>query len=281
MHLLITGSSGQLGRAIARQLGAVHRITGLDLTSGAWTTHVGSVTDRELVFKLAEGIDAIIHTASLHAPHVTQFTKEQFIEVNVQGTLHLLEAALKHKAQGFIYTSTTSLYGAALIPHGRAVWVTEELVPQPRDIYDITKFAAEQLCKAVSNEFGLPCVCLRTSRFWDEPAARRAVYRLYRGIDVRDAASAHALALQNPPAQFEIFNISAQSPFVESDTVELLRDARELVLRYCPEAEAAFARRGWELPKCIDRVYVVAKANSMLGFEPRHNFRELLREEQG
>jgi len=278
MNILITGSSGQLGEEIARQLSSEHRITGVDLRAGEFTTHAGTVTDRKLVFELVKGMDAIIHTASLHAPHVGRFTKEQFIEVNVKGTLHLLEAAVEHKVRRFIYTSTTSLYGFAMIPRNKAVWVTEELVPQPRDIYDITKLAAEQLCKNFALEHGLSCICLRTSRFWDEPPALKMIYRLYRGVDVRDAAAAHCLALHNTDIEFEIFNISAQSPFNENDTDELLHDARKVINRYYPSAEKIFGERGWEMPESIDRVYVISKAKKLLGYDPRHNFEELMQQ---
>jgi len=276
MKILLTGSSGQLGAEIARQLSSDHRITGVDLAADEFTSHLGNVTNRKLMFELVEGIDAIIHTASLHAPHVGQFPKEQFIEVNLKGTLHLLEAAVTHKVKRFIYTSTTSLYGFAMVPQQKAVWVTEELVPQPRDIYDITKLAAEQLCKNIALEHGLPCICLRTSRFWDETPAMKAIYRLYRGLDVRDAAAAHCLALRKNDVKFEIFNISAQSPFAESDCEELLHDARSVIRRYHPSAEKTFGQRGWEMPESIDRVYVIAKAKKMLGYRPQHNFEQLI-----
>src|SRR5258706_2670810 len=138
MRLLLTGSSGQLGRAIAEELGPRHEVIGLDRVPGPCTTHCGSIEDRDLVFRLTRGADAVIHTASLHAPHVPQRTKEEFLDVNVRGTLHLLESAVEHGVQRFVYTSTTSLYGFALVPHDRAVWVTEDLVPRPRDIYDLT-----------------------------------------------------------------------------------------------------------------------------------------------
>ena len=283
-RILITGSAGRLGTAIARRLAGTHAVVGLDEMPGEHTTHVGSVADRALVFDLVQGADAVIHTASLHAPHVGQRSREAFVDINIKGTLHLLEASASAGVSRFVYTSTTSLYGHAMVPREQAVWVTETLAPRPRDIYDITKIAAEQLCQDFAAA-GLPAICLRTSRFWNEPLQHQAIYRLYRGVDVEDAAYAHILALQAPATLSGIFNISAQSPFHERDTAALLRDARAVIRAYHPQAEALFLTRGWALPERIDRVYVIEKAKEALGYAPRRNFdfflQQLLAGERG
>lgn len=275
MRILLTGSSGQLGREIARQLSARHEIMGLDRLPGPWTSRLGSVTDRATILALMPGIDAVIHTASLHARHLNEASKQDFIETNINGTLTLLEAAVQAKVRRFVYTSTTSVYGHALVPKDRAVWVTEDLTPQPRDIYDITKLAAEALCKHFAQAQGLPVICLRTSRFFPEPPELLARYRLYRGGDVRDIAAAHALAVTNTTIQYDLFNISARSPLQESDLPDLWRDA-PAVLRRMPGIEQLFVRRGWMLPDRIDRVYVISRAEQRLGYQPRYNFAEYM-----
>lgn len=150
------------------------------------------------------------------------------------------------------------------------------MVPRPRDSYDITKLAAEELCRHFALELGLPVICLRPSRFLPEPPELVAIYRLYRGVDVRDAAAAHVLAATNRAIHFDIFNISAQSPFDEQDTAELLRDAPSVLRRYFPGINAIFAERGWALPRSIDRVYVTRKAEATLGYRPAHNVQEYL-----
>jgi UDP-glucose 4-epimerase len=277
MRILLTGSSGQLGREIARQLSAQHEVIGLDRIPGPWTSRLDSVTDRATILALMPDIDAIIHTASLHARHLNEASKQDFIDTNISGTLNLLEAAVQAKVRRFVYTSTTSVYGAALVPTDRAVWVTEDLTPQPRDIYDITKLAAEALCKHFAEAQGLPVICLRTARFFPEPPELLAQYRLYRGGDVRDIASAHVLAVTNSTIQYDLFNISARSPFQESDLPELWCDAPAVLRRHIPGIEQLFARRGWILPERIDRVYVIARAEERLGYQPRYNFAEYMR----
>jgi UDP-glucose 4-epimerase len=277
VKVLVTGSSGRVGSAIARALQPTHDVIGLDVAAHTCTTDIGSIEDVTLVDRLVGAVDAVIHTASLHAPHVGNRSDAAFRVVNVDGTRRLLDAALRNRLAAFVYTSTTSAYGAAMVNDARAVWVTEELTPRARDIYDETKLAAEALC-ADAHRAGLPSVSLRISRCFTEPADVTAIYRLYRGIDVRDVADAHERALTTRFAAFEVFNISARSPFVEADVAELKRDAASVIARYFPDAPSEFAARGWRLPQTIDRVYVTDKAREKLGFVAVHDFAALLRQ---
>ena len=121
MRILITGSSGQLGAEIAQHLSSQHDIIGIDLVEGVWNRHRANIVDREAVRSLMKGIDAVIHCPSLHAPHLAVESSQAFIDVNITGTLNLLEAATEERVRRFVYTSTTSLYGFALIPEAQAV----------------------------------------------------------------------------------------------------------------------------------------------------------------
>jgi UDP-glucose 4-epimerase len=278
MRVLVTGSSGQLGAEVCRQLSGTYSVMGMDAAPGPFTQVVGSVEDRALAFEQVARVDAVIHVASLHAPHRDRLPRSRFVDVNVQGTLHLLEAAVAHGCKRFIYTSTTSVYGRAMEPRGdAAIWVTEELIPEPRDIYDVTKLAAEQLCRLIHEEHGLPVIILRTSRFYPQPDKLLAVHRLHRGLDVRDCARAHQLALE-APVRFGLYNISARSPFQREDLVELLRDAASVIRRRAPEEAALLGERGIELPSSLERVYVISRAEAELGFQPRFNALEFLRQ---
>jgi UDP-glucose 4-epimerase len=198
--------------------------------------------------------------------------QQAFIDVNVTSTHNLLQAAADQGVSRFVYTSTTSVYGFALLPTDRAVWVTEDLVPRPRDIYDITKLAAEELCALFAREASLPVLCLRVARFFPEPPEIVAVHRLCRGVDLRDATMAHLLALEHRTMPFGVFNISARPPFDESDVEELLVNAPDVIRRYYLAVDQVFAARGWRLPPTIDRVYVIDRAERALGYRPVHNF---------
>src|SRR5260221_14117381 len=122
------------------------------------------------------------------------------------------------------------------------------------------KIAAEELCRHFVITMGLPSIRLRTARFFPEAPELMALYRLYRGMDVRDAVAAHMLAVTNQDILFDVFNIAAHSPFRESDTPTLLRGAVPVLQSRAPEAVQYFAQRGWSLPTSIDRVYVIEKA---------------------
>lgn len=274
----VTGSSGQLGREICQQFRQRGWTTiGLDLVPSPFTDHVVDIRDPAVVRVIASS-DVVVHTAALHAPHVRACTRRDFVEVNIGGTLNLLEAAAASGAQ-LVYTSTTSVYGFALMPRDRAVWVTEDLIPQPRDIYDVTKLAAEELCRDFSRA-GVRVTCLRVCRYFPEPPETLAVHRLHRGADVRDVAAAHILAVERDPSgdTFELLNIAAQYPFAREDTVELLTDAPAVLRRYYLNVDTLFGRRGWQLPASLDRVYISTRARDALKYQPRYNFSEFVSE---
>jgi nucleoside-diphosphate-sugar epimerase len=277
VKVLVTGSSGRIGSAIAARLTLRHQVTGVDLRPGALTTAIVDVCDTGRMAALCAGMDAVVHTASLHVPDLASRTKRDFREINVDATRRLLHACGEAGVQRFVYTSTTSIYGDALLPQaGAAVWVTETLAPRPRDIYDETKLAAEAACAEASRS-GLACVTLRMSRCFEEEPRLVAIYRLHRGVDAQDVAQAHERALEAARPGHEIYNVSAPSPFAAGDCQRLLEDAESVILERYPWAAAEFARRAWLLPRSIDRVYVVDKAIAGLGYRPEHDFASLFR----
>ena len=293
MKLLITGSSGHLGEALMRTLqNSVHQAIGLDIKPGPFTQLVGSIVDREFVRNCMRGVDAVIHSATLHKPHVVTHSAQEFVDTNITGTLNLLEEAVSSGVTSFIYTSTTSAFGRALVPPPGepAAWITEDVAPVPKNIYGVTKVAAENLCELFHRKRGMPCLVLRTSRFFpeedDDKRARESFddanlkvnELLYRRGDVEDMVSAHLVAVEKAPAiGFRRYIISATTPFTRDDLRELRTDAPAVVKRYVPEYESEYARRGWKLPQTIDRVYINELARTELGWQPRHDFRSAIR----
>jgi UDP-glucose 4-epimerase len=292
VRLLVTGSAGHLGEALARVLGAEgHEVVGLDVLASPFTTVVGSVADRALVRECVAGADAVLHAATLHKPHVGSHSRQDFVDTNVTGTLCLLEEALAAGASRFVFTSTTSAFGRALTPPpgAPAAWITEEVAPVPRNIYGVTKTAAEDLCELVHRDHGLPCLILRTSRFFPEADDRddvRSAYEdanlkvnelLYRRVDLEDVVSAHRRALERAPELgFGRYIVSATTPFTRDDLAELRADAPAVVDRLYPDARGIFAARGWRMFPSIERVYDNAKARAELGWAPRFDFRAAL-----
>lgn len=294
MRVLVTGSAGHLGEALVRVLAQDPRfeVRGADIKSSDFTTHVGSVADRHFVAQAMRGVDVVLHTATLHKPHVVTHSKEAFVETNVLGTLRLLEAAASIGAKRFVFTSTTSAFGEALrpAPGQPAAWVTEATTPVPKNIYGVTKVAAEDLCQLFHREHGLNCIVLRTSRFFPEEDDSRAVRAafsdtnakaiefLYRRVDLQDVVDAHLLAAQRAPKLgFARYIVSATTPFRSEDAAQLNKNAVTVLRDRVPGFEDAFAMLGWRMFDRLDRVYVNDAARRDLGWQPEFDFERVLR----
>jgi UDP-glucose 4-epimerase len=302
MQILVTGSSGWLGQTLVPRLHAEgNQVVGIDPVPARTTQIVGSVADRALVRAAIRdfSIDAIVHAAALHKPNIETHAASEFVAVNVQGTLNLLEEAVApgSKVSRLIFTSTTSLMISREIRAGRAggarkaAWITEEMAPlAPRNIYGVTKYTAEHLCRLFHELHGLPVVILRTSRFFpedddmahaipqSEPNTKTNEF-LFRRLTVEDAAESHVAALARAPELgFDTFIISATTPFSRGDCEGLIADAPAVVARYFPQYPELYARAGWTMFQSIDRVYDSSKAMRRLGFRCRTSFKEKLEE---
>ena len=267
--------------------GAGRTAVGLDIKPSPFTTFVGSIADRAFVHECLQGVRAVIHTATLHKPHLATHSLQEFIDTNVTGTLNLLTEAVDARVGSFVFTSTTSAFGRALTPKAGipAAWITEDVAPVPKNIYGITKVAAENLCELFHRDFGLTCLILRTSRFFPEPddnVETRLAYSdanskvnelLFRRVDIEDVVSAHLLALEKAESiEFGRYIISATTPFTLNDLSELRTDARAVVKRLVPGYEDIYARLGWSMFPTLDRVYVNDRARRELGWAPRYDF---------
>lgn len=292
MRVLVTGSAGHLGEALVRTLQCQgHDVVGVDILESAFTTRVGSIVDRDFVRNAVKGVQTVFHPGTLHKPHVVTHSAQSFVDTNVTGTLNLLQEAVSAGAGSFIFTSTTSVFGEALVPPAGApaAWVTEDVMPVPKNIYGVTKAAAEDLCRLFHRKHGLPCLVLRTSRFFpeeDDNSTMRESYSdgnlkaneyLFRRVDLEDAVSAHLAAAQRAPAiGFGRYIISATTPFLPEDLAELRADAPRVVSRRVPGYEVEYRRRGWRMLPAIDRVYVNERARSELGWRSQYDFAHII-----
>jgi len=260
---------------------------GLDIKASAYTDFVGSISDRDFVAAAMNGCQAVLHTATLHKPHVGTHTRQDFVTTNISGTLNLLEEAINNHCKAFVYTSTTSTFGDAMKPEAGepAVWVTETLRPKPKNIYGVTKIAAEELCELFQRRTELPCIILKTSRFFpeeDDLKPQRDAYEdtnlkvnelLFRRVDIADIVTAHHLALAKArEIKFAKFIISGATPFLNSDVKDLSLNTPTVLERYIPEYLAVYERKGWKMFPTIDRVYDSSLAQNVLGWKPEYTF---------
>jgi nucleoside-diphosphate-sugar epimerase len=292
MKTLVTGSSGHLGEALVRTLrDAGQQVIGLDIKESPFTTIVGSVDDRAIVKQCMAGVDTVYHAATLHKPHVATHSKQAFIDTNVSGTLALLEEARANKIRAFVFTSTTSVFGDALRPPAGepAAWVTEDVKPIPKNIYGVTKTAAEELCFLFHRKYALNSIILRTSRFFpeeDDDKLKRVEYSddnakanefLFRRVELEDVVNAHLTAAERAPdLGFGKYIISATTPFLSEDMEVLNRDAAAIVRKRFPGYADIYRANGWTMFDKIDRVYVNEAARRDLGWHPKYNFEYVL-----
>jgi hypothetical protein len=247
--VLVTGSSGHLGEALCRTLHAQSsalslqcQVVSLDILPSEFTTHVGSILDREVVKEVLQGVDVVFHTATLHKPHIVSHTNQDFVDINVTGTLNLLEESLISGVKAFIFTSSTTVFGDAM-KSANPVWVTENLNPIPKNIYGVTKLAAEML-----------------DMFTDKNI--KCQEYLYRRVDIQDAVDAHLLAaLKCKEIGFDKYIISASTKFSIGDAESLQNNADEVLLQHCPDYLAIYQKLGWKMFTRFDRGMLSGRAN--------------------
>lgn len=269
----MTGSSGRVGAAVAVALTAAGwSVRGVDRAPGGRTSVIGDLRDPRVRRAALRESQVVVHAAALHAPHVGRVDDREFHAVNVGATEALLEEAERTGVQRVVYISSTSVYGHALIPTDRAVWVDEGLEPRPRDIYDETKLAAERLVASAASSSAV----LRIARCFPEPLPLLASHLLHRAVGLTDVAAATARVAEQDAAT-GTFNIAGPYPFTRADCPALHHDAATVIAERLPDVAAAFHARNWPLPRTLDRVYDSGAAAAAFGYRPVHGIQQMLR----
>jgi nucleoside-diphosphate-sugar epimerase len=284
-RMLVTGSSGHVGEALVRTLRERGvDVVGLDFRPSAYTDVVGSVNDSDLMGEAMAGVEVVFHMAALHKPQLAFLPGKAFVDTNVGGTQTVLDAAVAANVRAFVMTSSTTVFGDALIPPADepAAWIDESVAPIPRNMYGVTKASAEERCHFAHRNDGLACIVLRTSRFFAEGDDMPGEYDgrsddnikaneyAYRRVAPEDAVDAHLRAAERAPhLGFGRYVVSATTPFTRADMAQLRTDAATVLARRAPLAAVVWRERGWRFPDRLDRVYFNARARHDLGWRPR------------
>lgn len=181
MNILVTGGSGTIGSYVLREL-AEHGHTVADLSRTPPLHDVefvqGDIMDLERLAAAAQGRDAIIHLAAVPGPG--RASPQQMLNVNVIGTMNVLEAAVKHSVPKVVLASSGAATGFSfqktkLIP--QYLPLDEEHPAEPQDEYGLSKVLAELTCKRYTAAYGLKTICLRINHNWylDRTGAEIAV----------------------------------------------------------------------------------------------------------
>ena len=283
LKILVTGSAGHLGEALVRTLAPDNEVIGLDVIDSPFTQVVGTITDREIVESCMVGVDCVLHTATLHKPHMLTHTRQQFIETNLTGTLNLLELCRLSGIKKFVLASTSSLYGAKNTrPFGEEANTDGPLSP-----YAASKKAAEALCYTYHHLHGLDVTIFRYFTVYG-PAGRpdMSIFRFIKWIAenepltlygdgtqerdftyVDDIARGTVLGLK--PLGYEIINLGSDTPVVLLDTVRMVEEAvgRKAHLTFQPRHPADVLAT-WAN---------ISKAKELLGWQPQQRVQEGMR----
>jgi len=274
MKVLITGAAGVLGKAVTALLeeepGVQLRLTDVAPLETPHDFIQADLIEAEAVTPLCDGIDQVMHIASIHP--WKQYTPKQYIDCNVTGTYNILQAAAESPVQRVILTSSIAAMGMASDPSCLLPWDESKPCAPDGHIYSVTKHAGEQFCDMFRKMGAFSTIALRPGTFIprDENEPSFGVGLLAQWLHLSDVASAHLLALRSR-IENEAFIITSKVPFVREDHEMLLSDARSVVLKYFPRA-AELEQRGIKLPERIGLCYDISKAERLLGYCPKVTF---------
>ncbi|MEH3088320.1 MAG: NAD(P)-dependent oxidoreductase [Microbacterium arborescens] len=279
MRIALTGSSGKLGTVVARELRASgHEVIGFDLAGARGAgfvqidlTDYGQVVDAfGAVGDQHDGVDAIVHLGAVPAPGIRPDIAT--FHNNMAATFNVFHAATRLGIDRIVYASSETVQGLPFDVPPPYLPVDEDYPARPESVYSLVKHLEEQLAiELVRWHPGLSITALRFSNvmvpedYAEFPSfdtdARTRKWNAWSYIDARDGAQAVQRALENAPAGFDRFLIAA------ADTV-MSRPNAELVAEVFPGVEV----RG-DLG-VNDSLFSTEKARRLLGYEPRHSWRD-------
>jgi UDP-glucose 4-epimerase len=248
---LITGGAGFIGSHVARHcLGLGYKVVVLDDLSGGFEDHLpqgvafikGSITDSELIRQLfnEHRFDYVYHLAAYAAEGLSHFIRRYNYTTNLIGSVNLINEAVKHKVQCFVFTSSIAVYGKGQLP------MTETLTPEPEDPYGVSKYAVELDLRAAHEMFGLNYVIFRPHNVYGENQNIGDKYRNVIGIFMNqimqgkpltifgdgtqtrafsyidDVAIPIAKSVTIPEAYNQVFNIGADAPYTVKELVTVV-----------------------------------------------------------
>lgn len=251
---LVTGGAGFIGSHVAEHLLRIgHDVVVLDDLSGGFVDNVpkgaelvkGSILDHSLIENLfaKNRFNYVYHLGAYAAEGLSHFIKRFNYANNVIGSVNLINAAVNHGVNCFVFTSSIAVYGAGQTP------MTEQMIPMPEDSYGIAKLAIEQELKVSHEMFGLEYVIFRPHNVYGERQNIGDRYRNVVGIfmnqllkgepmtifgdgeqqraftHVNDVAPIIAESVGIPAARNEIFNIGADVPFTVNQLARTIAEA--------------------------------------------------------
>ncbi|MBM3249473.1 MAG: SDR family oxidoreductase [Candidatus Omnitrophica bacterium] len=294
MRYLVTGGAGFIGSHITAALVSKgHFVRVLDNFSSGKTKNLeacgkridllrGDIRSPEVCLKACEGMDFVLHQAALRSVPRSMENPAEYNEVNIGGTLNMLEAALKNKVKGFVFASSSSVYGDV-----KSFPQKEDFTPRPISPYALTKLTGEHYCRFFSSRYGLSTVCLRYFNVFgprqalddeyavvipkfihcllnDEHAPIYGTGKQSRDFTYIDNVAEANLLAAKKGGRGEVFNIASGRPYT---IIDLLKFLQKIMGK---NIKPVF------LPKRAGDVFKthasLAQAQRKLGFRPKVDF---------
>lgn len=278
-RILVTGGSGRVGHYVIEHLLAQdYAVVNLDVKppEGEWLCpfQACDMSDYGQTFACLYGFDAVVHLAADPRPDSDHFSGAQRFHNNTLATYNVFNAAVALGLERVVWASSETVYGYpfdAVIPDYAPL--DEQHPYSPQSSYALSKLVSETMAAQFSRLSGIPFVGLQLSNvifpavyaqfpnFWRDPKLR--IFDLWSYVDCRDTALAVELSLSAHISGADVFIIAA------NDTV-MNRPSAELMAEYFPTTR---------LPENLGTFQSLmssAKAQRILGYNPRHSWRSYL-----
>ena len=132
--------------------------------------YMGDVRDSNGVRNAVKGVDTIFHLAALIGIPYSYHSPDTYIDTNIKGTLHILQAARDFGVNRILVTSTSEVYGTA-----KFIPITEDHHKQPQSPYSATKIGADSIAESFFRSFNLPVTIVRPFNTFGPRQSARAV----------------------------------------------------------------------------------------------------------
>ncbi|SEO76663.1 NAD-dependent epimerase/dehydratase family protein [Actinacidiphila rubida] len=279
----VTGATGKTGRVVVADLRAHgHEVLAVDAAVGAadraWAAGLGAellcadLTDHGQAVDALREAGTVVHLANIPAPGL--FPPAHTLNTNTVMNHNVFLAAVHNRLSRVVWASSETTLGLPFDVPPRYAPVDEDHFPYPTSTYALSKVLAETAAEQIAGWSGIPFVGLRLSNvhveadyalvpgYQDDPHLRK--WNLWGYVDARDVAQACRLALTAPVTGSQNFVIAA------ADTI-MARPSADLLAEVFPTVELTR-----ELADPYDTLLAIDRARSVLGYAPRHSWRDTL-----
>jgi nucleoside-diphosphate-sugar epimerase len=276
-RICVTGAAGQAGRVVVRDLREHgYEVAATDIVVSEADRFEGmlraDLTDYGQALEAMRGAAAVVHLANIPAPGVS--TPPVTFNTNIAMNFNVFQAAANLGLSRVVWASSETTLGLPFDVPPRYAPVDEDHYPLPTTTYALSKVATETIAGHFAEWSGIPFVALRFSNiwtagdyhefgeFWSDPQLRK--WNLWGYIDDRDVALSCRLALEAPREA-----VAGNPAFIiaAADTV-MNRPSADLLAEVFPGVKLTREVGEFGTLLAIDR------AREVLGFEPRHSWRD-------